>query len=142
MKIRSLFLGFCFSLCASAFAANQHMHPQSAAEPLNAQTKSALPKDAKWPGYCEIEIINNSFDDVRVYGVFDDGASLEPFNVYSFGAAQYISLYYYGYCHAGMDLYIDTFSGYHVYAGYTTRRSTIRVVPYLGNQLKAEIQAK
>lgn len=143
MKLRSAILGFCLSLCFSAFASNVHMHPQSATDTKNIQVSAAQTPEMKWPGYCEIEIINNSFDDVRVFGVFDDGVSLEPFNVYSFGPAQYITLVdYWGYCHAGMDLYIDTFSGYHVYSGYTPRKTTIRVVPYLTNQVKAEVKAK
>lgn len=138
MKLKSLIFGLCVALCSSVFAANQHLHPQVN---LNADEKLSA-KNISYPGYCEIEIINNSFEDIRVYGVFDDGASLLPFNVYSFEAPHYISLYYYGYCHAGMDIYIDSWNGYHIYSGYTERRSTIRIVPYFANQLKADIQKK
>ena len=137
MKLRSIILGICVGLCSSVFAANQHLHPQ-ASDSDNKSTE----KNVGYPGYCEIEVINNSFDNVTVYGIFDDGVSMDPFNVYSFESSHYISLYYYGYCHAGMNLYIDTFSGYHVYSGYTYTRSTVRVVPYLVNQLKAVIVKK
>ena len=137
MKLRSLLVGFCISLCSTVFAANQHLHPQA-----THSDKNPAGKTVAWPGACEIEIINNSYDDVRVYGVFDDGISLVPFTVYSYEAPRYISLYYYGYCHAGMNLYIDTWAGYHVYSGYTPRQTSIRVVPYLANQVKAEVRAK
>ena len=139
MKLRSLVFGFCISLCSFGFAANQHLHPQANS---NDTTSASTEKKVGFPGYCEIEVINNSYDNVRVYGVFDDGAGLAPFNVYSFESPHYISLYYYGYCHAGMNLYVDTWSGYHIYAGYTPTGSTIRIVPYLANQLKAEVSTK
>lgn len=139
MKLRSLLFGICVSLCGLSFAGNQHLHPQATSNDTQA---SKSEKKVGWPGYCEIEVINNSYDNVRVYGVFDDGISLQPFNVYSFESPHYISLYYYGYCHAGMNLYVDTWSGYHVYGGYTPTGTTIRIVPYLANQLKAEISQK
>jgi hypothetical protein len=94
-----------------------------------------------WPGYCEIEIINQSNNDVNVYGVYDDGIALAPFSIYSYEFPHYISLYYYGYCHAGMNLYIDTFYGSSVYAGYVSRYSTIRIVPSLfGGKIQAQVQ--
>lgn len=133
MKLTALFFGICVGTCPSIFASNTF--PISA----GTTTKHAPPSQhASFPGYCEIEIVNNSFDDIRVYGVFDDGALLEPINIYSFEAPYHIPLYYYGYCHAGMNLYIDTFTGYHVYAGYTERRSSIHV-PYYTNPLKVEV---
>ena len=137
MKIKSLVLGCILSLGSSAFAANQHIHPETS----NAGNQPVVEAVQK-AGSCEIELINQSYANVTVYGVFDDGVSLEPFDIYSFESPHYISLYYYGYCHAGMDLYIDTFDGYHVYSGYTRRKTTVRIVPYLTNQVKAEVQAK
>ncbi len=144
MKLRTCVFVFLFGLFSPLFAANQHLHatPEGVSEPATAVPAAA--KKLAWPGYCQIEIINQSYDDVRVFGVFDDGVSLEPFNVYSYESPHYISLYYYGYCHDGMDLYIDSFSGAHVYSGYVRRYSTIRVVPSLfgGKQLKATVQSK
>ena len=135
MKLKSLVFGFCFSLCASVFAGNQHAHPE-------ANNNQAPAKEVNLPGNCEIEIINNSYQDVRVNGRFDDGVPMIPFNVYSFESPHYISLYYYGYCHSGMDLYIDTFSGYNIYAGWTKVRTTLRIVPFLDKQAKIVVQAK
>ena len=137
MKLRAFVFACCFSLISSVFAANQHLHPQAG----NAE-KAPANKGLTYPGYCEIEIINQSYDDVRVSGLFDDGIGLQPFSIYSYESPHYISLYYYGYCHAGMNIYIDTYSGYRVYAGYTPTNSTIRIVPYLAKQVKAEVTAK
>jgi len=137
MKLKSLLLGLGFSLCSTVFAANHHSHPQDDTK----QVASAA-SGMTWPAYCEIEVINRSYDDVTVSGIFDDGLSMQPFNVYSFEASHYISLYYYGYCHAGMDLYINTFYGDYVYSGYTPVNRTIRIVPYLTKQLKAEVTTK
>ena len=134
MKLKSVVLGCLVSLCSTVFAANQHIHPQAE----NAGNPSAVER----AGNCEIEIINRSYANVHVYGVFDDGIALRPFDVYSFDSAHYISLYYYGYCHDGMDLYIDTFDGDHVYSGYTPRRTTLRIVPFLTNQVKVDAQVK
>lgn len=135
MKLKSAIFACVLSLCSTAFAANnQHIHPQSS----NMDNPSAVER----AGNCEIEIINRSYADVHVEGVFDDGSSLRPFDIYSFDSAHYISLYYYGYCHAGMDLYIDTFDGDYVYSGFTRRKTTVRIVPFLTNQVKVELQAK
>ena len=134
MKIRSLILGLCVSLCSSVFAANQDVHPQASSSHMKSTEKTIT-----YPGYCDIEIINSSFENVTVYGTFDDGINMEPFNVYSFGGARYIPLYYYGYCHAGMNLYIESFSGYPVYSGFAQTGGTIRILPYFANQLKAEV---
>lgn len=128
MKFLSVVLGCCLSL--SVFASNQHRHVQSSGV-----------ANPTWPYGCEIEIINRSYDDVTIFGVFDDGSLLEPFNIYSFESPHYISLYYDGYCHAGMEIDIDTFSGVHIYGGYVRVGRTIRIVPYLMNQVKAEIRA-
>lgn len=137
MKLKILLLGLCVSISSSLFAGAPHLHPQA-----NSTDKQSPAKGLTYAGYCDIEIINNSFDDVRVYGVFDDGSSLYPFNVYSWDAPASISLYYYGYCHSGMDLYINTFSGVPIYAGYTPRSSTIYITPFLRNQVKAEVRSR
>lgn len=138
MKFKALCLVVFLSLFSSTgFTTNLHVYPQT-------ENNTAVEKNNKLglPGYCEIEIINNSYSDLRINGIFDDGTSLQPFNVYSFESPHYISLYYYGYCHAGMDLDIDTLNGYHVFGGYVRTHSTIRIMPYLSNKAKAEIKAK
>ena len=141
MTFRYLVLGICLGLSVGVFAENHHQHPQ--ATPQEQQDNATNGKVASWAGYCEIEIINNSYEDVSVYGIFDDGSTVGPFNIYSFEAPHYISLYYYGYCHSGMDLYIDSWSGYHLYAGYTPRRTTIRVIPpYLTKQARVDVRTQ
>lgn len=138
MKIRTLILMLCVTLCSSVFATNQHLHPKA----TDTENDKAASKTVNYPAFCEIEIINNSYDNVTVSGVFDDGVAMQPFNVYSFEAAHYISLYYYGYCHSGMNLYINTWNGYTLWSGYTPVQTSIRIVPYLANQVKAEITKK
>ncbi|VEG92425.1 hypothetical protein [Legionella spiritensis] len=137
MKLKSLLFVCCLGLLSAAFADNRHIHPQAKEKDVKSSVKNAM-----YPNYCEIEIINDSYDGVNVYGRFDDGSYLDAFSIRRYEAPHYISLYYYGYCHSWMNIYIDTFSGYHVYSGYTPVNSTIRIVPYLKNQLKAEVSSK
>ena len=136
MKIKSLLFVCCLSLMGSLHAENRHLHPK--ADVNNANSTAA--KNARMPGYCEIEVINSSFENVTVYGTFDDGSVMAPFNIYSYEAPHYISLYYYGYCHRDMYLDIIGYRGNHIYSGYTPTESTVRIVPYLANQAKAQIQ--
>ncbi len=137
MKLKNFILGLFVCLSSSVFAANQHFHPQA-----NSNENKATEQKLKSPGYCEIEIVNNSFSNAIVYGVFDDGVPLQPFTVYSFGPRQYIDLFYNGYCHSGMNIYIDSASGYNIYAAYTPVHYTINIYPFLKDQLKAEAKAK
>lgn len=137
MKFKSLLFVCCLGLLSSAFADNRYFHPQA-----NTADAKSTDKKVRSPGFCEIEIRNFSYDDVVVSGYYDDGKPRTPLNVYRNGSPLYLDLYYYGYCHAGMTLYIDTFSGYRVYAGYTPVQSTVDVVPGLANQLKVQIKPK
>jgi len=131
-------MGCLVALCSSAYAVNTHVHPEDKTK--EAAASAAAPAvQAKYAGFCEIEIVNQSSDDVRVSGTFDDGAPLYPFTVYSYEAPHYISLFYYGYCHYGMDLYIDSYYGYTLYSAYTRRESTIRIADYLNAKAKAEL---
>lgn len=136
MKLKSLVFGCFMGLCSSVMAGPKHMHSQTADSKISSSYAPA------WASSCEIEIINRSYDDVRVFGMFEDGVGLEPFIIYSFEYPHYISLYYNGYCHDGMELDIDTVNGQHVYGNYVRGGTTIRVVPYLMNQVKAELHAK
>lgn len=137
MKLRSIAMVGLLGLVSSAYADNHHVHPQ---DKSTAETVAPLLK-AKYAGNCEIEIINQSYDDVRVNGTFDDGSPLQPFTIYSYEAPHYISLYYYGYCHYGMDLFIDSYYGYNLYSGFTTGGSTVRIVPYFRQNAAAEANA-
>lgn len=133
MKIKSLLLFCCFvALSTSSLAQNRHIHPgEKAAASQTAATKAMA------PGFCEIEIINDSYDNLTVYGEFDDRTLLVPFNIYRYDTPHYIDLYYYGYCHSSMMLTITTFGGYRVYSGYAPVEHTIRIVPSMNNQVKA-----
>lgn len=105
-------------------AENVHYFPNDDATSLKS---SISEQNFKYPGYCEIEIVNNSNYTVIVSGVFSDGSDLIPFRIYPFEYPHYISLYYYGWCHYGMDIYIQTLDGYRVYSGYTRRYDSIYI---------------
>lgn len=45
-------------------------------------------------------------------------------------------------CHRDMYLDVVTFSGYHIYSGITRANTALRILPYLKNQVKAEITHK
>jgi hypothetical protein len=124
MKLKSLLFLVCFSLFTNVFAANLHLNPNA-----NPEDKISIAKGVMYPGYCQIEIINDSYDDVRVFGTYHDGSSI-GFDIYRFEAPHYISLYYNFRCHSKM--YITIQSAYStIYSGFTSVNSTIRIVPYL-----------
>lgn len=135
MKLRSLALVFLFSLFTHAFAANLHLHPKA-----DITDKKSIEKNMNYPGFCQIELINDSFTDVRVFGSFDDGSTLD-FNIYRYEYPHYISLFYNFYCHSGMYISIQS-PFYTVYSGWTNVGSTIRIVPYLQNKAKVQISQK
>ena len=139
MKLKIFFLLTSLLCSVGTFAdQNHHAYPETESS-VSKYNKKGL----KWPGYCEIEVINDSFTSVRVYGVFNDGVLLRPFNIYTYEYPHYISLFYYGYCHAGMDLYVDTLGGYHLYAGYTPTNTTLHIVPYMMKEKpKVELMQK
>ncbi len=144
MKLKIFTMSCLLALFSCSYASNIHLHPE---DTNKAAEKSATDKvvpslKAKYAGFCEIEIVNNSFDDVRVYGTYDDGLPLIPFTHYSFEAPHYISMFYYGYCHYGMNLYIDSYYGYNLYSGYTQTGSTVRILPFLKNKAKAELSKR
>lgn len=135
MKLKSLLFLVCFSLCTQVIGANLHLNPKA-----NNEDKKSIAKNVSYPGYCQIEIINDSFVDVNVYGTFDDGSSIS-FNIYRYEAPHYISLFYDFYCHN--DMYITIQSRYQmIYSGWTEVNSTIRLVPFLNQQVKAKLTAR
>lgn len=141
MKLKALLFVTCVGLFSTAFADNhRYSHPKATSSDIKAATKSLA------PGFCEIELINQSYDDVRISGIYDDGSYMVPFtleNYYSPYNRAYIDLFYYGYCHDGMTLYVDQFDGYRIYKGYTRVNTTLRVIPpYLANKMRVEIQDK
>ncbi|OGV51977.1 MAG: hypothetical protein A3F46_07185 [Legionellales bacterium RIFCSPHIGHO2_12_FULL_42_9] len=136
MKFKSFLLLLCLSVCSLGYADNRHVHPQSGNQAVNSAVKNAMT-----PGYCQVEIINDSNQYVTVSGRFDDGAPLQPFNIYPHEIPHYISLFYYNFCHQSMYLSI-TSNGYVVFGGYANVNSTIHIVPYLKGQLKAKVSVK
>lgn len=137
MKLKSLLLVSCLGLLTSVYAdSNRHVHPQADAGTTGAKS---VAKRAMMPGYCDIEVVNDGYDDIRVYGVFDDGTLMEPFNIYRFERPHYISLFYHGECHSGMRLDINTFGGWRLVA----RRSYVgeTVYPFRFGR-KAEVKAQ
>lgn len=133
MKLKSCVLMCSLALASSAYAGNVHFHPKA-----NEATPQA-PKGLQMPGYCQIEVINDSYSDVRVYGMFDDQSSMEPFNIRSYDSPHYINLYYYGSCHPGMNVNITTMYGYPLYNSFTSVHKTVRVIPYIMNKAKVVI---
>lgn len=80
-----------------------------------------------YPGVCDIEIINESSENIKVYGRFDDGSYLTPFIMEYLSEPRYVSLFYYGMCHHGMDFYIETIQGQYKYNGFTPVDKVIRI---------------
>jgi hypothetical protein len=135
MKLKSFLFVLCFSLFTNVFAANTHLHPKA-----DAADKKSMAQNLTYPLYCQIEIINDSFTDVNVFGTFDDGSTIN-FNIYRYESPHYVSLFYYFYCHSGMYLTIQS-PYYTVYSGWTDVNSTIRIVPYLKNEAKATVTTR
>lgn len=136
MKLKPFLFVACFSLFTSVFAANTHLHPKA-----DAADKQSIAKKATYPGYCQIEIINDSISDVDVYGTFDDGSTL-GFDMYRF-ETHYISLFYNFFCHGSMYLTIVSpyYPNFPIYSGWTNVNSTIHLVPYL-KQIKAQVTSR
>lgn len=124
MKLKSLLFLVCFSLFTNVFAVNLHINPKA-----DSEDKKSIAKGVTYPGYCQIEIINDSFTDVSVFGTYDDGSSV-GFDIYRFDAPHYISLFYNFYCHSQMYITIQS-PYYTLYSGWTNVNSTIRILPYL-----------
>lgn len=126
MKLKSLLLVICLCFFNVVFASNVSLHPK-----VSTADKKAIASNLMYPGYCQIEIINESYTDVDVFGTFDDGSTVN-FSVYRFEAPHYIDLFYYFYCHSGMYLTIQSLHGV-FYSGWINVDSTVHIVPYLKN---------
>lgn len=111
MKFKWLLLIGCLGLSTLSFADNIHVHP-----PMRMSDSQLADKKPTTLGYCQIEIVNGTSDNLLVSGYFDDGYYLDPFFVYGVnrsGFLGYVSLYYYNInyadfiCNDSMTLYID-----------------------------------
>lgn len=138
MKLKSLLLVASFSLLAHAYAANVHTHPKT-----DTTDKNAVAKGLTYPGYCQIEIINDSLYDIHVSGTFDDNAPLDFF-AYRYDAPHYINMYYYGYCHSSMYLTLQAAQWPYqtFYSNWTSVDSTIRVGTFFNKEVTAEVSAR
>jgi len=128
-----------FALCLLAaiglsLQAGQNRH-------IHQSVKKADSQKMMLPGFCEIEVINRSYDPVHVTGQYLDGAYLTPFDIYPYDSPHYISVYYYG-CQDGMYLTIRDFSGYVMYSGYTPVYQTLVIYPTFGNKQSAVKSSK
>lgn len=138
MKLKSLLFVVSFSLFSHVYAANVHTHPKT-----DTTDKNAVAKGLTYPGYCQIEIINDSFSDVHVSGTYDDNAPVD-FYVYRYEAPHYINMFYYGYCHSSMYLTIQSVQWPYqtLYSNWTSVDSTVRLVSFLNKEVKAEVSAR
>ncbi|MGL5741558.1 MAG: hypothetical protein ACRCXC_02900 [Legionella sp.] len=140
MKLKSLLFVLCFGLVGQSLAANVHLNPNAN---KTDNTKKAAAKATMYPGYCQIEVINESFNDVHVYGTFDDYSRVD-FPIYYHEYPHYIDLYYNWDCHPGMFVRIHSrqFPYQVIYDSWTNVNSTVRIVPYLNKGMKVEVQPK
>ena len=139
MKLKALLLCITTFLSLTAHSEiTRHSHKLG----TELKANSNVSKKIMMPGYCEIEIINRSFEPVLVSGRFIDGAYLDAFEIYPYEYPHYISLQYWG-CQQGMYLNISNRYGYHIYSGYTPVYQTVIVHPLM-NQKKsvANVQPK
>ena len=140
MRIITCLFSLYLLIAGQAFASSSTIHHYPAANA--AENTSSLETDKPFAfGTCDIEIINDSFSNVTVYGRYDDGIPLAPFNVYSYEFSHYIDMFYSGYCHSGMYLSIVTFSGYTIFSGYVFTGSTLHIVPLVGKTVKVSVDA-
>ena len=128
MKLKIIALCFLAAIGFNLQAGqNRHMH---------SLVEKADSKKMMTPGYCEIEVINRSFEPVHVTGQYLDGGVLAPFDIYPYDSPHYISVYYWG-CQSGMYVTIQNFAGYVMYSGYTPTYQTLVIYPTFGNKKSA-----
>ena len=81
-----------------------------------------------YPGYCQIELINDSHENVMVHAAFDDGSS-SAFPMQARDHPHYISLFYNHYCHSGVEVRVTDQRGI-LYHAWTRVSATVRIVPH------------
>lgn len=132
MKLKSLLFVCLVALFSSANAETRHV-PANANSSATAKT---VVKKAKMPGYCEVEILNYSRDDLSVWGRLSNNAEVSFYisRFRNFPESHIIDMYdyYYGGCPLWIDLSIITTNGYPVYHEITYPGSVIEVRPYWG----------
>jgi hypothetical protein len=141
MRIMPYLCSFIFLVSQPILADNPSSHHRYPGTKESTQSLSPSVKEGK-PGFysCDVEVVNDSFSNITVYGRYDDGVPLIPFNVYSYEYSHYVDLFYNGYCHSGVYLSVVTFSGYAIFSGYVFAGSTLHVVPSIAGKMKVEIK--
>lgn len=118
MKLKALLFATSLLCLNQSFAANAHSHPSSVIKPT--ATNNAMHSD-----WCYIDIKNYTDRDFIIYGTFDDGAPLVPFNVPRHDVWEYITLGYDdGYCPSGMNLTVVSAEGDYSYTDYVRTYKT------------------
>jgi len=127
MKLKALLFVSCLSLLSSAYAADRIL-------PTYADGSKSVAKsiDSKLrnPGYCEIEVINDSDWDVIVSGRVTNGGVFNPFIVRAFGPSKIMDLYDYRYgeCPEGVYVYIkNAETGYQFHSDFHYPGEIIRI---------------
>jgi hypothetical protein len=134
MKLKSLMVSLCLSACSVAFAGQQSFTQVNGSDPLPAS------KHLSVPGYCEVEVINQSYDNITVYGTYENGVSIEPFSMYQYDT-YHIPLYYNYTCSDKIYVDIVTFKGVHIYSAWTRVGQILRIVPsYFNGPLNVELE--
>lgn len=125
---------FGTALSLSAQSADVHYHPKSSPKLVKKIAQSAEPAmqsvKPNWPGPCEVEIVNQRYEDIIVSGSFEDGAPMSPFVYYSYSGPHYVSLIYPDpngmvTCHGSIYLNIINYHNAPLMSGYAYRDSTI-----------------
>jgi hypothetical protein len=81
-----------------------------------------------YPGYCQIELINYSHENVTVHVAFEDGAS-NSFQMQAHEHPHYIDAFYNQYCHSGAEVRVSD-PRHLLYHAWTHVGATIRIAPY------------
>lgn len=90
----------------------------------------AVPASAR-PGYCQVELINESHADVTVHVTFHDGTSTH-FIIHRLDSPHYIDLHYHGVCSGSQSTLVRVLDlrGTVLYHDRVRADTTIRILPH------------
>lgn len=123
MHIKPVLMACSLVIAATAVSAAPNAHGS-----LHKGESVEAPADARLKRGYDIEVVNDSYDDLRVYAQYEDGCWIEPFNIYRYEYPHTIDTYHNGYFN-NMRVTIDTFRNYRVYDAITRPGSSVRIVP-------------
>jgi hypothetical protein len=83
------------------------------------------------PGYCQVELINESHVDVTVHVTFDDGTSTH-FIIHRLDSPHYIDLHHHGVCSHSQTTLVRVLDprGAVLYSDRVRADSTLRILPH------------